>query len=287
MVWRLVASTPACQQGPPMDRLARILLSVFFFPIGLIMVLAGVRTRIVAWTFAGGTIGLLALIVVLGIIGTAVESGPDPVSTYKVEASNSSATPKPTRLSTSATSVPTKRPLFAQSPVTSQPFLVLDSVIHDVSEYAPIDGDHAGYIEGFSGHACEFSQVGTIASSQSYFFPSLTGSETIMIFADDRCMTNTDSYSNVDEMKTVAIAQAQYRINEQIATWYSKPDADFMTQPDDLQGLAPSLLRKKGWCIESRKYPTWSFIVDYFWMNNGIGAVMHSPGQGSCKESYN
>ena len=62
------------------DRVVRILLSILFFPIGLILVLAGVRTKVIAWSFAGCYVCLLAMIIAMGIIGSAIDNSPsDPV----------------------------------------------------------------------------------------------------------------------------------------------------------------------------------------------------------------
>ena len=58
------------------DRAVRILLSILFFPIGLILAIAGVRTKIIAWCFAGFYLWLLGVIVVVGIIGSMAEEPP-------------------------------------------------------------------------------------------------------------------------------------------------------------------------------------------------------------------
>ena len=69
------------------DRAVRILLSILFFPIGLILAIAGVRTKIIAWSFAGFYLWLLGVIVVVGIIGSVVEEPPgDPVQAARVPA---------------------------------------------------------------------------------------------------------------------------------------------------------------------------------------------------------
>ena len=83
------------------DRRLRILLAILFFPIGLILALAGVRTRIIAWSFAGFYLWLLTVIVILGVIGDSGESIPgDPVQAGMINE------PDPTMLPTS-TPIPT------------------------------------------------------------------------------------------------------------------------------------------------------------------------------------
>ena len=69
------------------DRGIRILLAILFFPIGLILALAGVRTRIIAWSFAGFYVWLLTVIIIVGVIGDSGESIPsDPIATDPVQA---------------------------------------------------------------------------------------------------------------------------------------------------------------------------------------------------------
>ena len=213
------------------------------------------------------------MIIVLVIIGSALDDSPrEPVQAAPIQA--------PT-LAPMSTPVPTRIPLYSQSPVTSRPFIELEDIATHATEYAPIDGDRKGYIEGLGGHLCSFVQVGTKASSPSYFYPTLKGSETIMLFDDHRCLNNTDHFDSPEMMDQIALIEAQYRINNKIATWYSLPNANFLTRPAELH--PPNSLRERGWCIQSPKYPIQSFAVEYFWEESGIGAALHSVTLGSCK----
>ena len=61
------------QRSPPIDSLSpqrvlpRILLAILFFPIGTIMVLAGISTKATALTFAATAFGLVVLLIIIGV----------------------------------------------------------------------------------------------------------------------------------------------------------------------------------------------------------------------------
>ena len=67
-----------------MDKMARIRLLIFFFPIGAIMVLAGVSTKAIAFTYVGMTAGVLVVIVVAIVVRSDTSSTAGTVTTAQL-----------------------------------------------------------------------------------------------------------------------------------------------------------------------------------------------------------
>ena len=69
-------------------------------------------------------------------------------------------------------------------------------------------------------------------------------------------------------------------INDVLANWYSKPDAAFKTSRDDL--YTKSFMQVRGFCVQSRKYPSQAFLVDYFTKDGSIFMVVHNYALKGC-----
>ena len=150
----------------------------------------------------------------------------------------------------------------------------LEPYLNHLDKYARVTGLSEGYLYGFGGHECRYVQVATSGSGPDYFAEGHQASVTLMVFDDAVCMTYTDDISNAgDRIKVLAMIYAQTQVNQQLARWYSNPDADFMTDPDELQ--RPSIAKLKGWCMQSRKYPYIAVAIEYFTDEGGLRSVIH------------
>lgn len=109
------------------DRRLRILLSILFFPIGLILALAGVRTRIIAWCFAGFYIWILTVVVVVAIVAPGPETSPG-------DSAQTEPIPSSTRVpDETATTAPTITPIVRSCP-TPEEALYFSTVGENASE---------------------------------------------------------------------------------------------------------------------------------------------------------
>ncbi len=142
------------------------------------------------------------------------------------------------------------------------------------SEREYVVGNYEGFVNNFSGEKCWYKQVVTRDSSVSYFFETLQGADTLMIFDDPKCMH--------DELNGWGMRHSQIAVNTVISRWYSKPDARFLVEPEDM--FRRSDLQIRGWCIQSSKYPTQGITIDYFAdSENNLAVVIHQYSLQECK----
>ncbi|AKJ93876.1 hypothetical protein TVD_00195 [Thioalkalivibrio versutus] len=69
-------------------------------------------------------------------------------------------------------------------------------------------------------------------------------------------------------------------INNIISRWYSHRDADFKTRADEL--YPGSMMQKRGYCIQSNKYPAIGITVDYEIRDASIVRVKHGSSVQGC-----
>ena len=117
-------------------------------------------------------------------------------------------------------------------------------------------GNRRGFVLNAHGKKCWYVQHPTKDETLSYFYEELKGSDSVMIFEDSKCMSGTDVYEEINIRM----------INNVISNWYSLPDAEFMTRVEDLE--TSSMYQIRGFCVQSRKYETQAFMVDYFLLGN-------------------
>ena len=156
--------------------------------------------------------------------------------------------------------------------VPTQGILAVNPIIDRISPNGIRKGSLKGWVLNFYGEECWFGQAATDDNSVSYFYKSLTGSDTLLVFDDQACMTDPMS---------IGMAFHQRTVNQAISSWYSKPDAKFMVTPDKL--YRKSQLQVKGWCIQSTTYPSTAIAVDYFVDGESLVAVVHNYAVGGCE----
>ena len=166
---------------------------------------------------------------------------------------------------------PTKSRASSQA-VPAQGILAINSVMDRISPDGIRNGSLKGWVSNDVGEECWFGQAATDDNSISYFYKSLKGSDTLLVFDDQGCMTPSTP---------IGMAFHQRMVNQAISTWYSKPDAKFMVSPDQLYGK--SQLQVKGWCIQSATYPSHAIVVDYFVDRESLVAVVHNYAVGGCQ----
>ncbi len=127
-----------------------------------------------------------------------------------------------------------------------------------------------GYIQNHMGEQCWYTQK---TVHNIHFFIDIDGSKVGFIeFDDQKCMTGVDFKMDINKMM----------INNIISRWYSHRDANFQTRvPQLYQG---SSMQKKGYCIQSEKYPLQGIMVYYEKKNDAIIRVLHSQSIGGCKQ---
>ena len=149
---------------------------------------------------------------------------------------------------------------------------ILGRISTSLSDRQFMSGNLAGFIQNWEGTKCTYSQLPTENESASYFFDSLTGSDTVMVFDDSSCMDFSDELA-----RTLNIMM----INNVISNWYSHPDAAFLTREEDLR--TDSFMQKRGYCVQSRTYSSQAFLVDYLVSDGELAMVMHNVSVGACK----
>ena len=148
----------------------------------------------------------------------------------------------------------------------------LSGIGNRISKAAPPTGNPRGFIQNAEGGRCQYVQVATGETQRSHFFPeALVGSDTVLAFDDPSCMAAADS---------VFLEINQRQINRVLARWYSLPDADFEVEPAKMAKRCE--FQTQGGCLQSRKYPTKSILVEYFRKGEGISTVVHTEGIGGC-----
>ena len=231
------AAQPATSQPPSAEKKSKM-------PIGgcaIMIVLAGLVIGGIAWGIGSCSGG--------------------PPSEEKLEESRSS-TPKQQPTNSRASS----------QPMPAQGMAEVNSIVDRISPDGIRNGSLRGVVSNHAGQDCWFGQVATDDNSVSYFYEKLTGSDTLLIFDNQRCM-------ETEVPGLMALQQSM--VNQAISTWYSLPDAKFMVSPDQL--YRKSQLQVKGWCIQSATYPLQAIAVDYFVDGESLVAVVHSYAVGGCQ----
>ena len=77
--------------------------------------------------------------------------------------------------------------------VQTKGLLEVNSIVDRLSADGLRIGSLKGYVQNDDGKDCWYTQSATADDSVSYFYKSLTGSDTLMIFDDVGCMTPHDS----------------------------------------------------------------------------------------------
>ena len=149
---------------------------------------------------------------------------------------------------------------------------ILGRISTSLSDRQFMSGNLAGFIQNGEGTKCTYFQLPTEDESESYFFDSLTGADTVMVFDDSSCMDFSDELA-----RTLNIMM----INNVISNWYSHPDAAFMTREEDLR--TASFMQKRGYCLQSRTYSSQAILVDYLVLDGKLAMVVHNVSVGACK----
>ncbi len=157
--------------------------------------------------------------------------------------------------------------------VELQPFSHFEeAVMPIVDELQQPRGLLNGQLQNDKGDFCWYTQLATTEDSRSYFYETLTGSDTLMVF-DKGCMTAATP---------IGMSFFQRTVNEIIGRWYSKPDAAFQTKPIDL--YPSSQFQENGWCMQSATYPTQAVAIEYFGDADVLAAVVHNITIGGCTQ---
>ena len=163
-------------------------------------------------------------------------------------------------------------PVNSDGAVRTKGLLEVNRIVDKLSADGLRIGNLKGYVQNDYGEDCWYTQSATADDSVSYFYESLTGSDTLMIFEDLGCMT---------PQTPIGMDYHQRMVNQAISNWYSKPDADFQTKPGQLK--EKSRLQIRGWCIQSKTYPSKGILVDYFVDGQSLASVVHNYSVGGCK----
>lgn len=140
---------------------------------------------------------------------------------------------------------------------------------HGIAISGPRDGPKRGYISNDNGDKCWYKK--TITEENKYFHKSIPGPNAILIFEDEKCMSDKGLGLDINKMM----------INKTLAFWYSHSDAEFRTSPSDLYDS--SLFQIKGKCMQSKKYSNIGVTIDYFIKDNTITGFIHGPSIQGCK----
>lgn len=196
---------------------------------------------------------------------------------FSPTAESPSPTPRmatPTPSPTAEPPLPTPTAMPDLSSVQTQDVLAIASIRDRISEEYEIyrTGDSTGYILNDADKECSYVQKETDVDSVSYFYEGFSHSEdTLLVFDDPQCMTPT---------LPLGMSLHQEEINSVIAPWYSNPDANFQTEPEQLRRKSDFQVR--GWCIQSKTYPLIGIMIDYFTDEQSIVAVVHSLAASGC-----
>lgn len=125
-----------------------------------------------------------------------------------------------------------------------------------------------GYIQNDQGEQCWYHQE--IVEGSHYFHDGVTASIGVLRFDDPTCMNASEFGQTVNKMM----------INNVIARWYSRSDANFQTREIEL--FPTSLFQKRGQCIQSKKYPATGIVVDYEESRTSIVRVRHGMSAQGC-----
>ena len=152
--------------------------------------------------------------------------------------------------------------------VRAQSIPAADGILDRVSFLDQPKGNPVGFLQNDAGEKCRYSQVATADDSVSYFYSTLTGSDTLMILEDLTCMTPTTP---------IGAAFHQRMANQSIAAWY---DGFYRTDPTQLSRGGE--LRVRGWCMQSTTNPNHSILIEYFVDGTSLAAVAHNYGLSEC-----
>ena len=219
------------------------------------------------WVLAG-VIGAISLVAACAPQGSTSTNRSANVAPTQTPAPAAVAVAFPTRTPT-LVPIPDRRP----NVVDSQHFLELEPFLDEISQSVRPLGLKSGYVHNEWGDQCEYVQHATHRDASSYFFDKYPGSENIMVFSDQKCMTPD----------VLGMGYLQKQVNVLLAKWYSaNSDAAFKTEPRDLSMTRK--IRDRGWCMQSAKYPLSSVLIEYFVDEGRLVAVMHTDGIAGCEE---
>ena len=207
-------------------------------------------------------VGVVALLMLAVVFGDS-ETGTSRPASSSASVSQPTATPV-----TFPTLVPAS---VGVSSLPLQHILALEPVLDQISESVNPTGLRQGHIYNEFGDQCRYVQHATHRDAPPYFYDGLPGSDTLMVFADPKCMTPD----------VLGIDYLQEQVNVTVAKWYSNSDAAFTTAPSDLTDKF--LKRANGWCIQSETYPLITVLIDYFVDGESLAAVLHGQGPPGCE----
>lgn len=134
---------------------------------------------------------------------------------------------------------------------------------------AMADPQPKGHIANDSGKACHYSQTTTRGTK---YFHQIPGSHSTLTFLDPACMKDSGLGLDINKMM----------INNVLARWYSHSGPAFKTEPKQM--YRTSVLRVRGQCIQSGKYPGIGIAVEYTIRQNSITEVRHTATVGACEK---
>ncbi len=210
--------------------------------------------KIVGFVF----LGFIVLVVIVAIVSPEMDDTTS-TSVDSAESNRASETaPKPERL--------TFAPLRSEDAART--------IRQRLSPTTAVTGNLRGFVANWEGQKCWYTQTATDPQSTSYFFQTLAGEDTFMEFDDPACMGSGTNGP--------LLGISQMMINNVIANWYSMPDAAFQTEVADLMSTSP--LQARGWCVQSKTYPSQAFLVEYFTgPNNTLAAAVHQYALSGCE----
>lgn len=149
-------------------------------------------------------------------------------------------------------------------------FIALSAFIGATDAIASDDFQSTGYIRNDQGEKCWYKQATT--TDGKYFHGSLTARMGTITFDNPQCMKDTGIGLDTNKMM----------INNVVSRWYSHSDADFKTKPNEM--FPSSMMQKKGFCIQSGKYPAIGITIDYEVNKSSIVRVRHGSALQGCKK---
>ena len=209
-------------------------------------------------------VGVVALLMLAAVFGN---SGSETGTPRPASSSASVSQPAPTPVT-----FPTRVPASVDvSSLPAQHILALEPVLDQISESVNPTGLSQGHIYNEFGDQCRYVQHATHRDAPPYFYDGLPGSDTLMVFADPKCLIPD----------VLGIGYLQEQVNVTVAKWYSNSDAAFKTAPSDLTDKF--IKRANGWCIQSETYPFIPVLIDYFVDGESLAAVLHGQGPPGCE----
>ena len=125
-----------------------------------------------------------------------------------------------------------------------------------------------GYFQNDKGQQCWYVQ--RVEAESKYFHGSIKGQRGIITFDNPRCMRDSG----------LGLAINKMLINNVVTRWHSHADAAFQTRVEDL--YPSSMMQKRGYCIQSKKYPQIGVTIDYVVQGDSITQVFHGGSFQGC-----